>query len=93
MLEKEARTLYITSVNKFITNLIKISLLLKSLPPDERKEKLKYFIGKANNILSLSRTKIDDKVEITQFFEGVAIPFGNYEKERFSSNLVRPLKN
>ena len=93
MLEKEARTLYITSVNKFITNLIKISLLLKSLPPEERKEQLKHFIWKANNILSLSRTKINEKVEITQFFEGVAIPFGNYEKEKFASNLVKPSLN
>jgi hypothetical protein len=90
MMEKEARTSYITSVNKFITNLIQISLLLKSHPEEERKERLKYFIGKANKILFLSRSKIKEGIEITQFYQGIVLPFGNYEKKsNYSSSLVK----
>lgn len=78
-------------MNKFIANLIKISLTLKSFKPEQRKEKLLYFIKKANKIIQENKRNISTvftPFNLSIYFEGVCIPFMNFEDSPFNSNLL-----
>ena len=89
--DKETRTTYSTAVNKFITDLIKISLTLKTFKPEQRKEKLLNYIKKANKVLQLNKQKIStvfSPFNLSNYFEGICIPFSNYEGSEFNSNVV-----
>lgn len=89
--DKESRIDYTSTVNKFITNLIKISLTLKSYKMEERKDRLKYYINKANNVLESNRKKISNilsEYNETVYYQGIALPFSNWEDCKFHSNLV-----
>lgn len=83
---------YNESVNKFVTNLIKISLTLKTIDIEERKEKLNFFIKKANKILKNNRTKVEkegnNSFNLTYYYQGIVLPFSNFQEVPYSSNLV-----
>lgn len=87
---------YNNTVNKFINNLIKLSLNLKSYKIEDRKEKLKYYINKANNVIEANKKEIF--IHLSDFnhsiyFNGIAMPFVNIEKSPFHSNLVNKKNN
>lgn len=85
---------YNTTVNKFISNLIKISLTLKSYKLEERKDRLKYYINRANVVLENNRKKITNVLsDFNQsvYYQGISLPFSNWEDSRFHSHLVLSL--
>ena len=89
--DKESRIDYNTTVNKFITNLIKISLTLKSYKIEERKQRLKYYINKANGVMENNRKKISNILSDynqSVYYQGIALPFSNVDDSKFHSNLV-----
>jgi len=82
---------YNTTINKFINNLIKISLTLKSYKIEERKGRLKYYIDRANNVLEKNRKKITNVLrdfQLSIYYEGVSLPFSNWDESKFHSNMV-----
>lgn len=89
--DKETRTLYGTAVNKFITNLIKISLTLKTFKIEQRKEKLLYYIKKANKIIQHNKHNIStvfSPFNLSVYFQGVCIPFAVLDDSLYNSNLL-----
>jgi hypothetical protein len=59
---KGMRSQYLTSTRRFISNMVKISLMLKTYKPEERKDKLKEYVRRLNRFLREMRSrKPDDK--------------------------------
>ena len=82
---------YNIAINKFINNLIKISLTLKSYKIEERKERLKYYINRANSVLEDNRKKITkDLNDFNQsvYYQGISLPFSNWDESKYHSNMV-----
>ena len=89
--DKETRTSYCTVVNKFISNLIKISLTLKTFKPEQRKEKLLYYIKKANKTIIANKENIStvfSSFNLSIYFQGVCIPFMNIDDSDYNSNVL-----
>ncbi|EAR89476.2 phosphatidylinositol 4-kinase (macronuclear) [Tetrahymena thermophila SB210] len=82
--DKEHRSNYNSTLNKFISNIIKISIYLKQYQENERKQRLREYIEKLNNFLHQNR--INQKGII--YFQGILIPFSKQQGEVFHSNLV-----
>ncbi|KAL4502454.1 hypothetical protein ABPG72_012041 [Tetrahymena utriculariae] len=82
--DKEHRSNYNSTLNKFISNIIKISIYLKQYQENERKQRLREYIEKLNNFLHQNR--INQKGII--YFQGILIPFSKQQGEFFHSNLV-----
>lgn len=78
-------------MNKFITNLIKISLTLKTFKQEQRKEKLLYYIKKANKIININKEHINtvfSPFNLSFYFEGICIPFANLDNSEYNSNIL-----
>ena len=93
--DKESRIDYNTTVNKFITNLIKISLTLKSYKIEERKDRLRYYINRANNVLESNRKKISNVLSDynqSVYYQGISLPFSNWDESQYHSNIVEMSK-
>ena len=64
---------------------------MKSFKPEQRKEKLLYFIKKANKIIQANRQNISTvftPFNLSNYFEGVCIPFMNLDQSPYNSNLL-----
>lgn len=70
-LEKAQKMKYQQSVNSFITNLIELSLILKTHKIEDRKRILKDYISKANKALERYR----DRNREVPYCHGVMFPF------------------
>lgn len=89
MQDKERRKEYNQTVNKFINNLIDISLRLKTYKIEGRKEKLKYYITMGNNVIEGNRKKVSKSdFNHSIYFNGIVIPFSNWDNSKYPSNLV-----
>ena len=79
---------------KFLNKLIKISLLLKNVKESEQAKKLKDFLVQTNIWIKTNKYQMREEAKAWKalpkslnLFEGVLLPFANYEEE-FQSNLV-----
>jgi len=74
----------------------KISLTLKAVPPEERKQKLLDYIKKMNSFIDTHRkkhiTNETRKFEVFNYSNGILVPFSPIGKTLFNSNLVKLFK-
>ena len=79
-------------MNKFVSNLIKLSLALKGVNPKDRKENLRNNIQKANKWLEANRKRGDNEMKINplfSLFSGICLPFSREKEDKHSSNMVK----
>ena len=76
-LEKAQKLKYQQSVNSFITNLIELSLILKTHKIEDRKRILKDYIQKANKAMERYRDRNRD----VNYFHGIMFPFAVDQKD------------
>ncbi|EWS73288.1 phosphatidylinositol 4-kinase (macronuclear) [Tetrahymena thermophila SB210] len=84
--ESNERAKYNNSIKTFIKNMVNISLTLKKHEQDERKDKLKMYMKRANKWLKNLREQNPNN----EFFQGIFIPFReDYNQQLNSTFIVR----
>lgn len=92
--EKEAKSNYHNLLMKFSNQLIKVSLLLKNVKPNDQAKKLKEYLQQTNMWLKNNKLQMREEVrgwkslpKSLNLFEGVLLPFASLDEE-WQSNLV-----